>query len=532
MKPFFIPSVPKVTNSTDEQLIVINYPTTTNAVIEAMAGSGKSTTILLRIVKLVNDMREQNIAPHKCIGLVAFGSKIALELKSKIALYNLSQWVDCGTVHSFGNAMLARKFGWFKPDGSKLFKIVSDVLKDRGRSVNLRKSLCRMISLGKNNGIYLKGIDITWQDIISTYSIEWDESECKLAMFLELADFILQRSIDVVESEKWIDFDDQLYMPIYHDLVHPKPFKFIFVDEAQDTNQARLQVITRMCQWGDNTFTENECLTQLMAVGDTRQSIMGFTGALNNALAQIRGHFNAETLTLSYCFRCSRQVVIEAQKLVPGIKPAPGAIEGSVSHTSALKFYSTIPEKTSAVLCRVNAPLVELAFKYLSAGVACHIEGKDIGASIITLITKWKIFTLNQLEPQLEKYFHNEIEKLLANGLDMKISEVEDKRTCVFALMQRCRNIGKKNISDLQQLITDLFVDSEPGVPSQNITLCSVHKSKGLEWPTVYILGANLYMPHPKAFADWELEQEDNLLYVAITRAQEHLIYVNLDPKQ
>jgi len=526
MKPFFIPSVPKRTTLTDEQLVVVNYNTTTNAVIEAMAGSGKSTTILQRIIKLVDDMREQGIAPHKCIGLVAFGSKIALELKSKIALYNLSQWVDCGTVHSFGNAMLARKFGWFKPDGSKLFKIVSDVLKDRGRSVNLRKSLCRMISLGKNNGIYLKGIDISWTDIISTYSIEWDESECKPAMFLELADVILQRSIDTVTSEKWIDFDDQLYMPIYFDLVHPKPFKFIFVDEAQDTNMARLQVITRMCQWNGD-----ECLSQVMAVGDTRQSIMGFTGALNNALLQIKNHFNAETLTLSYCFRCSRSVVEEAQKLVPGIKPHAGAIEGSVSTVSELKFYSLTPEKTSAVLCRVNAPLVELAFKYLSQGIACHIEGKDIGASIVTLITKWKIFTLDQLEPQLNKYFSNEIEKLLANGLDMKISEIEDKRTCVFALMQRCRNLGHRNISDLQQLITDLFVDSEPGVPAQNITLCSVHKSKGLEWPTVYILGDNLYMPHPKANSDWELEQEDNLLYVAITRAQEHLIYVKLDPK-
>ena len=58
------------------------------------------------------------------------------------------------------------------------------------------------------------------------------------------------------------------------------------------------------------------------------------------------------------------------------------------------------------------------------------------------------------------------------------------------------------------------------------ILLSSVHKAKGLEWPRVYLLGRSDYMPFFKAELDWELEQEHNLIYVAITRAKHELIEV------
>ena len=58
--------------------------------------------------------------------------------------------------------------------------------------------------------------------------------------------------------------------------------------------------------------------------------------------------------------------------------------------------------------------------------------------------------------------------------------------------------------------------------------LATVHKAKGLEAPRVFILEPNL-MPSPWAKKAWQIEQEGNLQYVAVTRALETLIYLPLE---
>ena len=56
--------------------------------------------------------------------------------------------------------------------------------------------------------------------------------------------------------------------------------------------------------------------------------------------------------------------------------------------------------------------------------------------------------------------------------------------------------------------------------------LATYHRSKGREWPRVFLLEHHLRCPSKAARQPWQLEQEGNLAYVAITRAQEDLIYV------
>jgi DNA helicase-2/ATP-dependent DNA helicase PcrA len=53
----------------------------------------------------------------------------------------------------------------------------------------------------------------------------------------------------------------------------------------------------------------------------------------------------------------------------------------------------------------------------------------------------------------------------------------------------------------------------------------TIHKSKGLENNTIFILHPEL-LPHPAATQEWQMQQESNLKYVAITRAIENLIWV------
>jgi superfamily I DNA/RNA helicase len=119
-----------------------------------------------------------------------------------------------------------------------------------------------------------------------------------------------------------IDFDDMLYLPVLLDC----PFDhmdFIFVDEAQDTNDIQLEVIDRLCKQVDgavaafardfNLPTDKKA-TRLFFVGDSHQAIYGFRGANSDSMTKIRDRYNCIEMPLSVSFRCSQAVVAEARK--------------------------------------------------------------------------------------------------------------------------------------------------------------------------------------------------------------------------
>ncbi len=76
-------------------------------------------------------------------------------------------------------------------------------------------------------------------------------------------------------------------------------------------------------------------------------------------------------------------------------------------------------------------------------------------------------------------------------------------------------------------MIMSLFEDAERmGDTSRMIVLCSEHRSKGLEWDRVHVLGLNEIQP-ARCSRDWQMDQEVNLQYVAVTRAKRVLHIVS-----
>ena len=93
-----------------------------------------------------------------------------------------------------------------------------------------------------------------------------------------------------------------------------------------------------------------------------------------------------------------------------------------------------------------------------------------------------------------------------------------------MTVIERVRANGLGRVTDVVDAIEEIFED---GVSKKGlITLCSAHKSKGMEWDTVYLLGRDEFMPSKMAKQDWQLAQEDNLIYVAVTRAKATLVEV------
>lgn len=514
-----IPSAPSPRTLTEQQLAVVRHKS--NLVAIAVAGSGKTYTLMMKITSLVEEYRRLNIPPQKLIALLAFNNKMAKELKMKIALAGLDAWCECGTVHSFGNSILRRNVRTTRPNGLKLKQLSERLVRYYSLDWRVKDLLAKVVDLAKNSGIGITEPDNTaaWSRLISHHDVEVDDELISLAHFITHCQELLKRSNEAAVGQKPdIDYSDMIYLPLLYKWKPLHRYAHVFLDEAQDTNEMRMLLCDLVLD-DDGIFT---------AVGDPAQAIYGFTGAHNEALAMLTDHFSCETKTLSYCFRCSRAVVNHARKIVTHIEPAPNAPEGSVTTIPDTEFAKLTPDPTSAILCRKNAPLISLAFTYIGRGIPCRIEGRDFGETLKKLSNRWKVETLVQLEHRLNEHYLKEIKKLTESGEEEKVERLHDERGCMTALITRCRTLNQHRITDLHALIDTMFADSEPGVASNQLTLSSVHKSKGLEWPTVYLLGRNLWMPSKFARLPWQKKQEDNLIYVAITRAQINLIEVTV----
>ena len=271
----------------------------------------------------------------------------------------------------------------------------------------------------------------------------------------------------------------------------------------------------------------------MFAVGDPRQAIMGFTGASHDALDLIKEAFSCQRLPLSVCYRCSVAVVKHAKEIVPHIEAAPNAIKGSVSNNGltieeglkAGTFQTTFGPQ-DAILCRNTSPLIELAYTLIAAKVGCRIAGKDIAEGLVKLVKAQKARGIEALVTKLEAWRDAQVAKFTAKGEEERADAVSDRTACIFTVVRNMPLTKERTVPELIRQLESMFSD-ENGV----LTLSTIHKSKGKEWPTVGIYRPEL-MPSKWARQKWQELQEQNLIYVARTRAKERLVYLSDNTKK
>jgi superfamily I DNA/RNA helicase len=239
--------------------------------------------------------------------------------------------------------------------------------------------------------------------------------------------------------------------------------------------------------------------------------------------------FNCQELPLTVSYRCPQAVVKFAQQWVTDIQAAPEAPLGETRACTMQEFLlrNDLTNGT-AVLSRVNKPLVALAFKLIRQRVPCRIEGKDIASRIVKLIQRWQVKTLDALERKLDIYLARETTKLLAKKQEAKLAEVEDAVETVRVIIDQCRMEKKTAVQDAVDYVNGLFADNVKDM----LVLSSIHKAKGREWPRVFWLDRHGTCPSKWARQAWQQEQERNLQYVAATRAQELLVDLSPTPKE
>lgn len=479
-------------------------------VVEAVAGSGKTTT-LASICK--------KISPMETVRVFMFNRDISETFKARVSRSN----VIISTYNSAGYQALLKHFH-AKVDVEK-FKTSSMLREalDQNDYKAYGEPLKQLISLAKGSGIGCLTGGEMWGELIDHHDIEFDwlipprlperELEAHMAAeyqrVVQLARDLLLASNDAAQQQfEWrIDYDDQLYLPILWDLPLPT-YDWVLVDELQDTNAIQREILKRSLAPGG----------RLIGVGDRRQAIYAWRGATANAMDLVREEFNAQEKPLSVCYRCDTAIIKKAQIIVPQIEAAPGAAAGVVHEAVPLTALSSLT-KNDAILCRNNAPLVKTAYQLIAQGIGVQIRGKDVGEGLIKLIDKLHPTSVEMLEQQLHEYKTREAKRFRKNQQESKAQGVEDRVQCLQIIIESL-DTRTRTVERVIQAVKRLFGDGTQDL----LTLSTVHKAKGQEWPTVAIIRSDL-MPSFYATKAWQIEQEMNLLYVAWTRAQ-HTLWI------
>lgn len=495
-----------------------------HAVVEAVAGSGKTTTAVQAIRRMV---------PTSKVLFLAFNKAIAEELQERVPRH-----CEARTLNSLGHRAWMRVCGGrLRLDGDKTRSLIQTKLSERDQR-RFGPQVRRLVALAKSHGIVpelpIAGVDEdalasakgllpdtleVWQDLIDNFDVDigpctdqptgdqtWDEvTRDALVQLVDRVRKILGHSI---EMRSTIDFDDQLYMPVIFG-VRPPQYDWVLVDEAQDLSSIQHKLVASALAKGG----------RLMAIGDSRQAIYGFRGADSNSMSRLRAELGAISLPLSITYRCPLSHVRLAQAIVPTIVAAEGAAEGEIIQRGH-NWQPADFHKDDLIICRANAPLVKVAFSLIARRVAVRILGRELGAGLITLVRRMKAANLDQLREKLDRWRDREIDKLLAKDPEANPDKVIDKHECIMVFL----DTGRANTVDgLIAEIESLYSDTTRGV----LTLCTVHKAKGLEADRVWILNQWMLGGRPNKKA-WVQEQEENLRYVALTRAKKLLGFIEV----
>lgn len=529
-------------------------------VITARAGCAKTTTLVAgmfalsgeRLVDLVHTDQQQECidaiarSRGKAVSVAAtsFSDGTVEELRRKTP-----GWCSTQTVHSMGMRAIRESLSGGVGRGFRLEKdktrslLVEATGDDVGKLLRTRPDFLvaaeKLVALCKQN---LVAMD---EDDYGDYLSDSREGEERARILDELAD---GHGVHLEDRNTGWDFRDELYALIpqlltesrnpareeidYNDMLWwPAVMNLpvyrndlLLVDEGQDLNIAQQSLVKRAGK-------------RLVVCGDDRQAVYHFMGADAHSLPRLadelsRSKRGCVRLKLTRSRRCSQAVAREAQELVPDFEAEPGNPEGSVSRMSVDALLdvghanepggwpTTVTSTGDMIVCRVSGPLVRMCVRYLRAGIAAKVLGREQSGAVLALVKRLRASSPQEIVSGVRAWLRTELEKERAKTepSDSRIIAILDRADVVESIASRCQDMEEFHLT-----VRRVFDPPD----EECIRLSTIHRAKGLEADRVFFLcGKGAECPHPMARTPWQREQELNLRYVAITRAKRRLIYV------
>ncbi|MFR5757027.1 MAG: ATP-dependent helicase [Lachnospiraceae bacterium] len=272
--------------------------------ILAGAGSGKTSVLTKRVAYLI---KERNVSPKNIVA-ITFTNKAAKEMKERIIKEVGKEGYDIqiSTFHSFGLRIIKEnyeKLGYEKNftiiDSDDSLTVVKKILKEMGiDSTRFNpKFIKNQISSCKNEMVTPEKYKNLVNDELSDITYK-----------------VYKKYQDTLLRNNSLDFDDLLIKPIelfnkYKEVLenYQELFKYVFIDEYQDTNEAQY-ILSKMI----SAKYKNICV-----VGDDAQSIYSWRGAnFKNILNFEKDYKNAKVILLEQNYRSTKTILNAANSVI------------------------------------------------------------------------------------------------------------------------------------------------------------------------------------------------------------------------
>ena len=577
--------------------------------ILAGAGSGKTRTITYRIAHMIENV---GISPYSILA-VTFTNKAAKEMRERVEelVGDIAKACTISTFHSFGMRLL-RMYG--KEVGYNSNFTIYDT--------DDQKRIVKAILKGQN--LSINGVKLTERDLVSMISKikeqikTLDEYSVMNKQIVEVYD---KYNRALLESNA-MDFSDILlntYKLLQKSEILEKvqnKYKYIMIDEYQDTNNLQYKIIDLIARKSSN----------LCVVGDENQSIYGFRGAnILNILNFENNYNNAKIIKLEENYRSTTTILDAANELIKNNKSSKDkklwtqngkgdlikvlACDNARDEVSRIieiikeNHQNGIAYRDMTILYRTNAQsrLFEEGFlRYniphkVFGGVSFYsrAEIKDIIAYLsiivnpqdelnlqriinvpkrkvgekgiekivtyarennlnllealshikeisgLTVVGKEKILEMYDIIKELKDLSYTETASYIVQTLIDKIKYIDYIKENYSDAETRIENIDefKNSILELENVVGELRLNEylenvslisatdDLEEKSDYVKLMTIHNSKGLEFPIVFLVGfENEIFPGTRAmFEEKEMEEERRLCYVALTRAEKKL---------
>ncbi len=286
----------------DKQIEAVNHKEGPCLVL-AGAGSGKTRVLTERIIKLIDD----GVSPYNILA-ITFTNKAAREMKSRVEskLGSIADSIFIGTFHSFGLRILRENHleAGFKSnitilDQDDTKALVKRILKEEDldpKDYDIKHIIGR-ISSSKNDGVSP-----------SEYNRLYLREEDKIIAR------VYEKYIKLLKENNSVDFDDLLLIPVEllkrnNEILshYQERFKYILIDEYQDTNSIQYELCKLLAKKYQNIFV----------VGDHNQSIYSWRNAdYKNILNFEHDYDNVHVVLLEENYRSTNNILKAANSVI------------------------------------------------------------------------------------------------------------------------------------------------------------------------------------------------------------------------
>lgn len=500
-------------------------------IIEALAGSGKSTMIWL----ICQQLQSEGFSPQE-VSAVVFGKKNKEDLQKKVELYVGRDWgAVVRTLHSLCYGIyrdaLNVSHNRVTNESGKYIKIAQEFgffpLKDEQGKVETPGTLLEGAIFSEKDfidlidRIRLYCLNANYENV--KYLVELYQLGIKdIELVAAAAEYCLSEGLKVATNRRyWIDMTDMVWVPWamrndsrFNAAIAGRrdSLKFLLLDEAQDTDLLQIEVLSLLV---------NPSQSFLTAVGDRNQACYFFRGALNDGMDRIQKRFQGENFPLPVCYRCGTSHLELVREVFPNIaiQPRSDAPVGEIRVVLNRDFPRIFDLKHLSYMgvCRKNAPLIKAAIQLLAAGKPAKIKDRNIGGRLVTRVkdicqkqrVKYSPKTFIRVSVEYESAQRKRLQDF--PNSENQILDLTDMLEAIRALFQAYE---PSTFKAWERIVERIFDESG----YSPISLYTIHTGKGGEGQVSFILyPEDLPLIHPKQVEE-ERQQEDHLLYVALTR--------------